>query len=512
MRALPVLLLLILAAALGPGVASAHGWPGHGHDSGEPRTIVTSDPELDDLNSMIRFLLYSNEVQVEGLVYSSSQHHWSGDATRAPKRWKAGQSHIEDALDVYDQVYRNLRSHDHGYPSPGYLRSKYRVGNVVYQGDMAASTPGSQLIANVLLDDKPGPVFLQAWGGTNTIARALKDIEEKYAGTSKWPAVYEKVSKKAIITRFGAQDTTYADYIAPVWPKIENREVATTTWGYFTRNALQPEDAELVAPEWTRANVSSVGPFGELYRVWGDGKFMAEGFDNEDFFGFDTTLPENSREALIARGYFVWSPLYPPGAFISEGDSSNFALLVDNGLRSHESATYGGWGGRQVQSTTNSYLYVAPPATAGDVKPGTTTRPRDYATARWWRAIQMDFAARLQWSVTPRRTDANHEPTAFVPRSQLDIEVRPGQRVHVLGAGWDPDGDRVSTRWWQYPEAGTYPGTVQVTPAGSPRSPVAEFTVPRDAQRGQTIHLIYEVTDDGAPALTSYQRVIATVK
>jgi hypothetical protein len=41
---------------------------------------------------------------------------------------------------------------------------------------------------------------------------------------------------------------------------------------------------------------------------------------------------------------------------------------------------------------------------------------------------------------------------------------------------------------------------------------VAEFTVPRDAQRGQTIHLIYEVTDDGAPALTSYQRVIATVK
>jgi hypothetical protein len=40
----------------------------------------------------------------------------------------------------------------------------------------------------------------------------------------------------------------------------------------------------------------------------------------------------------------------------------------------------------------------------------------------------------------------------------------------------------------------------------------ATFTVPSDAQPGQTIHLILEVTDDGAPALTSYQRVIATVR
>jgi len=260
-------LAIVFAGAFAAGTASAH----RDHDADAPRTIVTSDPELDDLNSLIRFLLYSNEVRIEGLVYSSSQHHWSGDATRPPKRWKAGQSHIEDALDVYDQVYRNLRRHDDDYPTPGHLRSRYRVGNIVYQGDMAASTPGSKLIADVLLDDKPGPVFLQAWGGTNTIARALKDIEEKYAGTRKWPAVYAKVSKKAIITRFAAQDTTYADYIAPVWPKIENRNVATTTWGYFTRRALQPEDMELVSPEWTRANVSSVGPFGELYRAWGDG-------------------------------------------------------------------------------------------------------------------------------------------------------------------------------------------------------------------------------------------------
>ena len=44
-----------------------------------PRTIVTTDPELDDSNSLVRFLLYSAEIQTEGLIYASSQFHWRGD-------------------------------------------------------------------------------------------------------------------------------------------------------------------------------------------------------------------------------------------------------------------------------------------------------------------------------------------------------------------------------------------------------------------------------------------------
>ena len=38
-----------------------------------PRTIVTTDGEVDDQDSFIRLLLYSNEFSIEGLVYSSSQ-------------------------------------------------------------------------------------------------------------------------------------------------------------------------------------------------------------------------------------------------------------------------------------------------------------------------------------------------------------------------------------------------------------------------------------------------------
>jgi hypothetical protein len=124
----------------------------------------------------------------------------------------------------------------------------------------------------------------------------------------------------------------------------------------------------------------------------------------------------------------------------------------------------------------------------------------------------MDFAARMRWSVTRDPDDANHEPIARVPRALLDIDVRRGQRVQLVGLVKDPDGDEVTSKWWQYREAGTYPGTVDVAASDWRHLSVARFTVPRDAESGQTIHLILEVEDDGTPPLTSYQRVVATVK
>ena len=38
----------------------------------KPRTIVTCDPELDDNNSMVRFILHSTDFDIEGLVETST--------------------------------------------------------------------------------------------------------------------------------------------------------------------------------------------------------------------------------------------------------------------------------------------------------------------------------------------------------------------------------------------------------------------------------------------------------
>ncbi|CAM4255733.1 nucleoside hydrolase-like domain-containing protein [Saccharibacillus endophyticus] len=45
----------------------------------QARTVVTNDGEVDDMNSMLRFLLYSNEMDLAGIVLTSSVYHYSGD-------------------------------------------------------------------------------------------------------------------------------------------------------------------------------------------------------------------------------------------------------------------------------------------------------------------------------------------------------------------------------------------------------------------------------------------------
>lgn len=478
----------------------------------KPRVIVTADPELDDQNSLIRYLLYSSDFDTEGLIYASSQFHWRGDGkgtsfmvpgreyTRLNPnpcpctswRWKEGERFIDEAVEHYEQVYDNLKVHDAGYPTPAYLKSRVFEGNVEFDGDMSKDTAGSNRIKEVLLDDEGGPVYLLAWGGQSTIGRALKSIKQTYEGTPEWPAIYAKVSRKAIIQAFGDQDNVNAQYIKPNWPEIEFRQMSTSIWGYGARGAVLPADAHILNTEWMKANVSDVGPFGSFYRVWGDGKQMVPG-DVFDYFG----IAGKTRAELQAMGYFVWTGPQPQGSWISEGDTSTFMNVVDNGLRAHQDASFGGWGGRNAQ----------------DVNPATGTPNSNYASARWFGFAQRDFAARMKWSVTPTFAGANHEPVVSV-NGPLNVSAAPGETVRLEGLATDPDGHALTFKWWQYTDADTYPGAVVLSGANSRNVSFevpANSVVPPNAVPGHTIHMILEVTDDGTPALTRYQRVIVTV-
>lgn len=53
------------------------------------------------------------------------------------------------------------------------------------------------------------------------------------------------------------------------------------------------------------------------------------------------------------------------------------------------------------------------------------------------------------------------------------------------------------------------PGTIAFSAADALTT---TFQVPQDATDGQTIHALIQVTDNGAPPLTSFQRVVVTVK
>ncbi|WP_106815133.1 DUF1593 domain-containing protein [Microbacterium timonense] len=481
-----------------------------------PRTIVTADPELDDLNSMIRFLLYSNEVEVEGLVYASSRFHWRGDGRgttfflpereydqpQTSWRWAPGERFIHDAVDAYAEVHDNLRCHDPRYPEPDALRAVIRDGNVDFEGDTSVESPGSRLIADVLLDERPGPVFLQLWAGPSTVARALMSIEERFRGTDRWEAVHAGVSAKAVITKFASQDATYDEYIAPVWPGIRVIEVATLAWGYLARRTVRPEDRHLLGADWMRENITGVGPLGALYRVWGDGRQMVPG-DLTDYFH----LSGLSADELRAQGYKVWADPQPPGEWISEGDSTNMLNLLVPGLRAHEHPSYGGWGGRYRRSVEGADTWTLVDAAFGRGRAdGASDTPAgdEGSVVRWFADAQRDFAARLRWTVAGW-DDANHHPRLSV-EGGIDRDAAPGERLALAASATDPDGDAVTVRWWVH-EAGSLGDVALVTDG-----PNAEVAVPADAGPGDTIHVIAEAVDDAPLPLKAYQRVIITVR
>jgi hypothetical protein len=497
--------------------------------SQRPRVVVTTDPELDDANSLIRYLLYSTDFRIAGLIYASSGFHWKGDGSgrkvSVPNReysrwglnlcpceswrWAPGEHFIDLAVATYEQVYPNLRVHDRNYPTPAELKSKIRWGNVEFDGDISQDTPGSDLIKALLLDDEPGPVYLLAWGGQSTIARALKSIQEQYSAKPEWPAIYQKVSRKAILSPSGDQDDTYANYIKPNWPDIRTLPagVGGVALGYGAQSTTSAEDSVYYSTDWTRENISSLGPFGALYRVWGDGKQMVNG-DIFDYFG----LSGYSADQLKAKGYIVWTPPRPQGEFLGEGDSFTFLNLLVNGLRAYEDETPGGWAGRGVPATAFQGAGQFGAITSYDdllklqERAAAAGRPPS-PDPNFTPAAQNDLAARMRWSVTATYAGANHEPRVTI-RGTLRISTRAGETIRLQGVVSDPDENAVAVRWWQWKDVGSYPGRVTLS---NPTALATNMQIPADAAAGQTIHLILEATDNGTPALTRYQRVIISI-
>lgn len=486
----------------------------------KPRVIVTCDPELDDNNSMIRYILHSTDFQTEGLIYTSSRFHWRGDGKGTTQfipgaeydqlglgpqtswRYMWDERFIDDIVDAYAECYDNLKVHDPSYPAPEELRSKIKIGNVDFEGDISKDTPGSDLIKEVFLDDKPGKVYAQAWGGGASVGRALKSIEEQYKGTPEWDEIYRKVCDKVVLCFSGDQDEVYANYIAPNWPDVPYLCVR----GERYDNSMYAFYRE---PAWTSANLR-VGPLGALVRCWGDGKQMVPG-DVTDYMG----LSGYTADELRKMGYAVWTPPQPEGTLYGDGDSNCYFNLIDNGLRAWVDDTWGGWAGRRDPALP--YESFAPRSLKADLSgtrtmqsyssfPGAATMEKKEPVLPNFYHERMDQeAARMKWSVTPNYEDANHFPVVTGP---FEISGRPGRKLTLNAKASDPDGDDLTFEWRQF-KVGSYQGDVTVD---SPVSARTTFTVPEDAKAGDTIHLVLKVTDNGEYGLVRYLRTVVTVK
>jgi hypothetical protein len=470
--------------------------PSHVDDFiGHPRVIIISDigNEPDDQMSFVRLLLYSNELELEALVATTST-------------WQKNAVHPEimrSLIRAYGQVRQNLLLHAGGWPTAEDLESKVFAGQSAYG---LAATGADKLSdgakAIVLAGDRPDdrPVWICIWGGANTLAQALL-----YVRQTRKPDEVEKFVEKLRVYSISDQDDagpwirsefpglfyivqpstpTGGDYYYATWTGISG--------DLFYRNGAGA-DFTTVTNEWLDANIRSKGPLGKLY---------------------------------------------PRFAYIMEGDTPSFLGLIDNGLNAYRRPDWGGWGGR--------YLYRLPYGDTraiwtqgGDAGSRVTSQDTvigadgkqytsDQATIwRWREAFQNDFAARMQWTVADYR-HANHNPVVVVNHQSgtapilIDAEV--GQRV-VLDASdsRDPDeGQHLHYTWFHYAEAGgtgTNMAAVTISAGDSSTAIATPLAVCR-AQwlptsmpcRGTgTAHIILVVSDDGSPRLTSYRRIILNV-
>ncbi len=167
--------------------------------SAEPpkqRVFVLTDisNEPDDEESMVRFLVYSNEYDVEGLVATTST--WLRNGTQ--------EDLIRRQIAAFGQVRENLLKHSPGYPTTEQLLAVTCTGQPSYGMEAVGagkSTAGSKLLIQAADRDDDRPLWISVWGGVNTLAQALWDVRE-----SRDEAELKRFVKKLRVYTISDQD------------------------------------------------------------------------------------------------------------------------------------------------------------------------------------------------------------------------------------------------------------------------------------------------------------------
>ena len=440
----------------------------------KPRVIVLSDigNEPDDAQSLVRFLLYTNEIDVEGILATTST--WLREEVQDYR--------MRDHVTAYGKVRENLLIHAPGYPTAEALQSKIKVCPAVY--GMAAvgegqDSEGSDHIIQVVDAAETGPIWISVWGGANCLAQALWNVQQ-----SRTPEELAAFIDKLRVYTISDQDD------AGPWMREQFPDLF-----YIVTPSNQSSD-EYTFATW-------VGISGDRFH----GNFSGPNFEIVD----NPWLLEH-----IRTNHGPLGERYPATEYLMEGDTPSFLNLINNGLAGHVSPSYGGWGGRYALSQPEGE--PRPIWTNSDdtvVAYDGTTYTTNHATVwRWREGYQHDFAARMDWTTSPNFSDANHNPILVLngdhTKRPVYINTQPNASIALSAEGsTDPDeGDTLNLAWWVYPEAGTYRGSV---PLEASTGEQTSLIIPTDAA-GSTIHIILEGTDNGTPYLTSYRRVVLNVQ
>lgn len=452
---IPLLISLSLALAVEPAVVQ---------DPSRLRVIIETDlgGDADDQASLVRFLLYTNEWDVEGIIADRPAATFDKDPVRDHLGLPAknGYELALAYLKAYGQVRPNLIRHDPRYPTEEFLRERTVPGH--NDTDL-----GVKLITAAADRNDARPIWYGNWGSNSGATSNLRRAFEK-AKAERSPEDYKRfVQRFRIVTLDGGGPTRQGHdehiqlHIETGYPTLDGKR-----WYHRFRPLTEYAGGFQVADDVKKGG----GALGALY----------------------TTQ--------------------------KEGDSWSFIYLIPTGLSDPLQPTWGGWAGRygpradgppdKKMGPIGKQFYWANQADTWN-----STTNRDNTAKRWAEHLQNDFRARLKWCVTDKFEKANHEPVVHMNKdSTRKVLHRTAQigGICVLDARdtVDPDGDELTYRWFAYPEPGTYRAELIIAADDWPST---ILRVPKDAA-GHKIHVVLEVTDDGTPPLTRYRRIVVEVE
>ncbi|HLB72734.1 MAG TPA: nucleoside hydrolase-like domain-containing protein, partial [Sedimentisphaerales bacterium] len=380
---LTVLIVVVLAPAWGV------------EQAGKNRLVVMTDigGDPDDEQSMVRFLLYSCDFEVEGFCTGFGHGHYQ----------KTRPELIRTAVEAYGKVVDNLRKHRPDYPSAENLMGLIKDGHngEPHKVGPEMDSEASEWIIKVLEKDDPRQVWFSIWGGPRELAQAIWK-----AGQTRSAEQFAELKSKIRVHSIADQDQT-AEWVKQNHPDvfwIFSRDVFRGIWA--------EGDQSIVSPEWLEKNVrTGHGPLGAVY----PGK--AAGKDG-----------------------------------VKEGDTPSFLYVLPDGLSDPQHPEWGNWGGRFQRSGRGGEYIPAEDWTG-------SRRDMLYTIHRWRDAYQNEFEARMDWCIQPY-DKCNHKPVAVCNGDKgikvIELNADPGDDVKLSAEGSsDPDGDKLSYKWWVYKEAGT---------------------------------------------------------
>ena len=449
-------IILVLMAVIGVNALQA------AENDLKPRLVVCTDiapadVEPDDMESMVRLMAYADMFELEALITTVG---WNCDPY--PAEWA---EYLQRVIEAYrkdvpklmrrsgQQEFMPLEDENKqqyiGYwPSADYVKSRAVMGSI--HGGIKAigadnDSPGSELLIRLADEDDTRPIYVAAWGGANTLAQAIWRVKQTRSAEE-----LKKFVRKFRIYTITDQDMQYSMRM--------NRSYSSHMW-------LRKEFAD------------------DLQFVWDEGTWQEQCELGKRHW-------QQHKDNIQGRGALGGE--YPTYKWGVEGDTPSFLYVMPNGLNNPEDPHQCGWAGYHERGMCADSLTTAWTSWQEPVRSISV----DYKQ-RFYPDELNDFMARMQWAAEGK---GNLNPYVVIPNDTINITMV--SLTLDASKSFDPDGDNLQFSWWQQPEIGKT--KVKIEQADQP---IATLRIPADA-KGDTIHIICEVHDDGPYHLPAYRRII----